>query len=241
MTFLYGVTRKTWRTLAHLSGRQGFLSDYASNGKSQISRLILLLKSHLERTASHDAIYDDAYYRKYIDEMSCSADAIVASIMTAFHPKTVIDVGCGSGEIIGRFGEIGVKAIGLDYAEAALSICRKRGLDVLKVDLEAEALPNLSADVVVSTEVAEHLPERCADKYVDFLCSVGTLGIVITAATPGQGGTDHVNEQPYTYWIDKFGARGAHFENGLTEKFRSEWFASGVELSRAKNVLVFSK
>jgi hypothetical protein len=52
--------------------------------------------------------------------------------------------------------------------------------------------------MVTSFEVAEHIPERLEDRYVDMLCLLGNL-IVISAATPGQGGMDHVNEQPHAY------------------------------------------
>ena len=64
--------------------------------------------------------------------------------------------------------------------------------------------------------------------------------IVITAAPPGQGGTDHVNEQPPQYWIEKFTGAGALFSEELTAAFREDWARANVEVSRARNVLVFT-
>ena len=78
---------------------------------------------------------------------------------------------------------------------------------VLKFDLERDNLKDTRTfDVAISMEVAEHLPEKIADRYVDLLTGLSNI-IVFTAAYPGQGGDDHVNEQPALYWISKFQAR----------------------------------
>jgi ubiquinone/menaquinone biosynthesis C-methylase UbiE len=57
----------------------------------------------MEQAASHNDIYDEDYYKRYTDEVAKSAIVIVDSIEAAIAPKTVIDVGCGSGEILARF------------------------------------------------------------------------------------------------------------------------------------------
>ena len=77
--------------------------------------------------------------------------------------------------------------------------------------------------MVISLEVAEHIPEKFADHFVRTLITMAKKAVVITAAPPGQGGTDHVNEQPYEYWIDRFNLAGASYSRELTEAFRNEW------------------
>jgi hypothetical protein len=62
-------------------------------------------------------------------------------------------------------------------------------------------------DVVECLEVAEHLPEASATTLVDSLVRHGEV-IVFSAAPPGQGGHDHVNERSYDYWRALFGQRG---------------------------------
>jgi hypothetical protein len=58
-------------------------------------------------------------------------------------------------------------------------------------------------DLVQSLEVAEHLPVAAADGYVASLVRHGPL-VLFSAAPPGQGGEHHVNEQPPSYWREKF-------------------------------------
>jgi hypothetical protein len=129
---------------------------------------------------------------------------------------------------------------GLDYSDAALAMCRDRGLEVRKFDLEGDtASIDWKADLAISTKVAEHLPERCANDYVGLLSLMATRFVVMTAARPGQGGTDHVNEQPNEYWIGKFETCGLSHRLDLTESFRKDWRDKGVDMHRASNVMVF--
>lgn len=58
-------------------------------------------------------------------------------------------------------------------------------------------------DLVQSLEVAEHLPVTSAAKFIDSLVGHGDL-ILFSAASKGQGGDDHVNEQDYEYWRAHF-------------------------------------
>ncbi len=54
------------------------------------------------------------------------------------------------------------------------------------------------------TEVAEHLPESAADTLVETIVRHAKELILFSAATPGQGGYRHINEQPHEYWEKKF-------------------------------------
>jgi SAM-dependent methyltransferase len=237
MTAIYRSIRYAWRQFAPEAAH-----EFVFGGKSIFSKRLLSVKRRLESGASHNEIYDAAYYARYTDEMTVSAVGIVDTINKMLTPKSVIDVGCGSGEVLKRFNDVGIPAKGVDLSEAALGLCRAKGLDVDRFDLEAvnDRLISWNADLVMSLEVAEHLPEPCADRYVDLLCYMARRFVIITAAPPGQGGTDHVNEQPYSYWVGKFDRRGAQFSDALTEQLRHDWKISGVEPSRSRNVMVFS-
>jgi SAM-dependent methyltransferase len=237
MRAIYKAAKTSWRVVA-----PSWLNDFAFGGHTPVSRFVLAIKARLEQSATHDDIYDESYYLKYSDEVARSARGIVATLQKRIAPASVIDVGCGSGEIIREFAARGTHARGLDYSDAALALCKRRGLDVQKCDLEGDlnSFSDLSADLVLSTEVAEHLPAAYADQYVGLLCAIARRFVVITAATPGQGGTDHVNEQPFSYWIEKFESRGTKYVDDLTKDFRHEWQAVGVDPARASNVLVFA-
>jgi ubiquinone/menaquinone biosynthesis C-methylase UbiE len=74
----------------------------------------------------------------------------------------IVDVGCGSGATaaaLHRFGAV----TGVDMSPLALDYCRRRGLDRLMQGM-AEALPlaDVSADVIVATDILEHLDDDLA-------------------------------------------------------------------------------
>ena len=212
------------------------------SGKVNILIVIFLskIKNRLAYNANHDEIYDADYYEKIEATMSLSAVVIAESILRYFNPKSVVDVGCGTGSLLVQFNNKKINCMGLEYSNIALEMCRDRGLNVKKFDIESGKLINTRADVVISTEVAEHLPADCASNYVDLLVNISDI-VIITAATPGQGGTDHVNEQQNEYWIDKFYQRGFNYEKDLTMKLRQEWKDGNTESWYYLNAMVFAK
>ncbi len=237
MSIMYRALKATWRTV--IPHR---FSGYFFDGRTGLSKALLAIKSVLETKAAHDHVYDAAYYENYTDQMHQSAVVIADTIVETFQPRSVIDIGCGFGEVLNQFALRGVDAKGADLSTAALEKCKSRGLTVRRLDLENPVdIPDWRADVVISTEVAEHLPERFADHYVSVLCALSARAVVMTGAPPGQGGTDHVNEQPYSYWIGKFEQVGMTYSSDITEYLRFEWSKRDVEWTRARNVMVFTK
>jgi SAM-dependent methyltransferase len=220
---LYGKVKPLY--LALPQGARRWILQRALHRAARLSRRIV---SWLERRAGPDELYDERYYDDIDPFMLVSAPAISRSIRREFEPQSVIDVGCGAGALLVSLEEAGVTCVGFDYAAAALERCRRSGLTVRRLDIERDPIPTDRADVVVSTEVAEHLDEEHADRFVELLTTLAPTAVV-TAALPGQGGTDHVNEQPNDYWIDKFEARGVAFEGDLSTRLRAEWRGAGVE------------
>ncbi|HUT01569.1 MAG TPA: class I SAM-dependent methyltransferase [Phycisphaerae bacterium] len=193
------------------------------------------------RVLWHDAIYDKKYYARNVESSaSRSASTIADSIMADLAPQRVIDVGCGTGALLSVLRDRGCEVEGIENSSAALEYCRDRHLDVTRLDLESDVLDHPGTfDVVISMEVAEHLPEKVASRYVGLLASLGSA-IVFTAATPGQGGTDHVNKQTPLYWIRKFQSCGFTHDELLSTRWRETWRASSlVERFYWKNIMVF--
>jgi SAM-dependent methyltransferase len=187
-------------------------------------------------------MYDHHYFTRTVEDAARhSAPFIADSIITEFRPYYVIDVGCGTGALLEVLQARGCSVMGLENAQAAIELCRARNVPVLKFDLEQDKPPvGLSGDVVISLEVAEHLPERSADRFVDLLTKLSKQ-IVFTAAYPGQGGGDHVNEQPQSYWIEKFRTRGFDFDEVLSLKWRQDWKQHGLADWYWTNCMVFRK
>jgi len=199
------------------------------------------MRDALLRITPHGDIYDANFFKENDERTMFSAEVIAESIISHFGPSTVMDVGCGSGVLLHFLNSHSVQVEGIEYSDAALSMCRSRGLRVQKFNLEEDVgVDTRKFDLVVSTEVAEHLPESCASRYVDLLCRISDT-VLFTAATPGQGGIDHINEQPHEYWIDKFNARGFEYDGVLSSKLRSTWKEKGTLWWYHNNAMVFSK
>jgi len=126
----------------------------------------------------------------------------------------------------------------MEYADAALDECWRSGLNVQKFDLEQDRFDVPRVDVTMSLEVAEHLPPSVADGFVELLVNSAPT-VVFTAAPPGQGGVDHVNEQPRGYWIEKFEGHGYAMNDALTRTWRREWKEERVIDCYWRNLMVF--
>lgn len=167
-----------------------------------------------------------------------SAREIVPLILELVHPKSVIDVGCGDGTWLSVFQEFGIEdylGIDGDYVDGEqLQIPADRFLDF---DLKQSISIEKTFDLVLSLEVAEHLPADCADTFVDSLAKLGEA-IVFSAAIPYQGGTEHINEQWQNYWVTRFQSRGYQVIDCLRNKI---WDNAKVEAWYAQNMLIFIK
>jgi SAM-dependent methyltransferase len=154
------------------------------------------------------SLYDAAFYRYQNRNSRHSAQVVCDIILRWIDVKSVTDFGCGQGvwlsewKAVGALDVIGLDGDYVDRDELLITMQEFRGTDLRQpIDL------GRTFDLVQSLEVAEHLPEACADTFVDSLVRHGTI-VLFSAAMPGQLGENHVNEQPYSYWRDKFAARG---------------------------------
>src|SRR5262245_20106891 len=194
----------------------------------------------------YNVIYDADYYGCNVQDPAIrSVGTMAESICGEFNPTCVIDVGCGTGALLDALRKRGCDVLGLEYSEAALRLCHAQQLPVLKFNIEKDVFTDRRVfDVAISMEVAEHLPARIADRYVELLTRLSPI-IVFTAAPPGQGGrvgTDHINEQPPSYWMAKFHRRGFKPNDELSRSWREQWKAAGdVALCYYQNLMIFTK
>lgn len=139
-----------------------------------------------------------------------SSKMVVDILFELFNPKSVVDVGCGTGLILKYFNEKDVDILGYEgewinknLIESNISFSKLKIIDFENIDLE-----NLvQFDLCVCLEVAEHISENQADNFVKFLISQSKI-IVFSAAIPNQGGFNHINEQWSDYWDKKFDTLG---------------------------------
>jgi SAM-dependent methyltransferase len=223
--------------------RSVYQSVFPERVRRSADGLLSPLKSRIRRIANHDELYDKAYFEDGVEPTNTASAAVMAqSILDEFHPGFVVDVGCGTGGLLLALKKVGVPGMGFENASAAIEIARSKGLEVVKLDLERpiDRLEIRRADLCTSTEVAEHIPERFADTFVDYLCRTADQ-VLLTAAHPGQGGLDHVNEQPNEYWIAKFQARGFPRDAETTARMRSYWEANKVAGFYHQNLMLFRR
>lgn len=191
----------------------------------------------------HDALYDHTYYERTVEGPAAASAATMAdSIVASFAPGSAIDIGCGTGALLAALRDRGCRVFGLEYSEAGLAYCRSRHLDVRQFDIESDSFGDgRSFDIAISMEVAEHLPERVADRYVG-LIALSAPTVMFTAAPPGQGGSDHVNEKPREYWIEKFRATGFSYDAATSSELADRWRSSGRVASwYVDNLMVFRR
>ena len=90
-------------------------------------------------------------------------------------------------------------------------------------------------DLVQCLEVAEHLDPSASETLVDNLVAHAPI-VVFSAAPPGQGGENHINERPYEFWRDLFEKRGYSLFDFLRPQIR---LRLDVEHWYRYNMLVF--
>jgi SAM-dependent methyltransferase len=77
--------------------------------------------------------------------------------LSAMPGARLLDVGCGSGDLIERLGNLGWQTEGIDFDALAVQSARKRGLRVRLGTLEDQSYSGASFDVVTMNHVIEHV------------------------------------------------------------------------------------
>jgi SAM-dependent methyltransferase len=164
---------------------------------------------------------------KYIHEEEVhnlkSPSIIAPFIFEIFKPKSIVDVGCGTGTFLYEFKKLGVnEVLGIDgmWVDKNKLIINKG--EFIEADLEKPIKLSNKFDLVLCLEVAEHLSQKSADIIVDSLTGMGNI-IAFSAALKKQGGQNHVNEQPFFYWKEKFEKNGYY----VLDLFRPYFWNNG--------------
>lgn len=148
--------------------------------------------------------YGPDFMKFVIDVESIQAKALGEWMLTKFKIGSVIDLGCGPGLYLLPYKKAGADVMGLDAAKAGGGMLGPS--EYYRADLRFKTTPGFRRDLVICFETAEHLHEEFADTLIESICACSDL-VLFTGATPGQGGTNHHNEQPHEYWLAKFAAR----------------------------------
>jgi SAM-dependent methyltransferase len=164
-----------------------------------------------------------------------SARKIVPLALELTGARSVVDVGCGIGAWLSVFAEHGVTDYqGFDGSGGELLIDPSR---FTQTRLDDGVRAGRTFDLAVCLEVAEHLPERSASTLVSDLCALAPT-VLFSAAVPGQGGVEHVNEQWPDYWASLFTSNGYTLYDAIRP---AVWDDEEIDWWYRQNVLVFSR
>lgn len=163
-----------------------------------------------------------------------AAARIVPALTAMFQPRTAIDVGCGTGAFTAALLGAGVDTFGADGPELRPYLLFNPD-HFIAADLAGTFELPSRFDLVLSLEVAEHLPARTADTFVRTLIGLGDL-VVFSAASPHQSGPGHVNLQWPGYWAGIFQAYGYACADALRPVL---WNDGEVAWYYRQNMLVF--
>lgn len=153
-------------------------------------------------------IYKGGFF-KIRHKLAWRVPILCAAVFDVLEPKTLVDVGCATADLVEGFIGLGVDAYGLEGSSNCVPFLRVPKEKVLIMDLRLPIPYERSFDVALCLEVAEHIEPEYSDQFVRNLSKLSN-SVVLTAAPPGQGGHYHVNCQPKEYWIDKMWLLGGY-------------------------------
>jgi SAM-dependent methyltransferase len=199
-----------------------------------------LLKAwhRLRGRSAADAVYTDSYFSAEEAMTLSSAAAVVDCLLEELAPSSVADVGCGTAVYLAELERRGIEVLGYEWSEAALRRARVDPAKLRRQDLTQELVPEATYDLVICFEVAEHLPSAFSNRLAANVVSLGST-VAFSAAQPGQGGRDHVNEQPPAFWIATFEALGFHYREERTERLRAALRERDAAWWLPSNLLIF--
>ncbi|MGQ0580729.1 MAG: methyltransferase domain-containing protein [Reyranella sp.] len=156
------------------------------------------------------SVYDENFYSDQGESSYISAKKYVAILVPLLDVRRIVDVGCGRGTWLKAFKEGGAgELVGLDGPWNTQGRMIESSIEFHPVDLNKplDVLANRRFDLAMSLEVAEHLHPSSASSFVASLANLSDV-VLFGAAYTLQGGTNHINEQPHTYWADHFLSHG---------------------------------
>jgi cyclopropane fatty-acyl-phospholipid synthase-like methyltransferase len=182
------------------------------------------------------SIYDKNFYNDQFHGSLGSAEEVVPIVMKFINPKTVIDIGCGAGTWAHVFErDYGCKVTGIDgdYVPKDMILID----NFIPYDLELPIRIEEKFDLVVCLEVAEHLPLSRSREFVKDLTKLSNK-ILFSAATPGQGGTNHINEQPLIFWKTLFEDNGFEIKDIFRDLIKDN---ENIAWWYRKNIVMFEE
>lgn len=157
-----------------------------------------------------EKIEKDASYREHVN--------MICNLVKMFSPeaKLIIEVGCGDGVIAKQ-----LNAIGIDISHKAVELAKQHGVKAVLGNATKLPFSDGAANVVVASELLEHLTMAEVDLFLNEVRRVLVKGGYLVISTPNLS-------HPYLWLTTKLGIRkcGGHvkeYSNGELKKLLRDY------------------
>ena len=162
------------------------------------------------------------------------ANRLAKYVKEQLNPNTLLDIGCGPGHFVDSFRDQKIDAIGIDVDDRVI------GKEYLKYQSLFD-ITDMSADVVVCMEVAEHIDKDQENLVVEKVVSTVGKTLIWTAAAIGQGGIGHINCKDKEEWATMITQAGL-IRNKIKEEQMQHQMRKGKHMGWfVNNLLYFEK
>jgi len=153
-------------------------------------------------------MYDNSFFNSISGGSTRSAQRLLPLVLKALPVRSVVDIGCGRGAWLAEFGRLGIGDIlGVDGDYVSTETLAIPPASFVPRDITQRFELGRQFDLAVCLEVGEHVPHPTSATLVANLTAHAPM-VLFSAAVPGQGGQDHINEMPLEFWRGLFKARG---------------------------------
>jgi SAM-dependent methyltransferase len=177
--------------------------------------------------------YNNQYFNSSIFEYNYVP--VAEAILNQYNPKSVIEFGCGNGELSKILAKTGIEVIAIDgYSNPDFE--GYDNITFLKIDLNDPASVekyltpiNKKYDVAICLEVAEHLHPSVSEPLICLLTRVSDV-VIFSAAVPEQDGEGHINSRNRTFWHEQFEKYNFFLRDSIRSQIRDhanvgKWYA----------------
>lgn len=161
--------------------------------------------------------YTVDYYEAINREETNQAKVLGEGIKNLYNPKSIIDLGCGTGLYLYSFLDIDHLGVDISWEgrEDRVRVISKENFrigDITRIDF---LLPK-KYDVALCLEVLEHIGMEHMEQTIKNITASSDI-IITSMAQVGQAGLNHITLQPYSYWEDLFKRNG--FERAYHDEY----------------------
>lgn len=168
-----------------------------------------------------DSLYNERYFQgEHLSEDICEQIVKISKqVYTSLSGKelrTVLEAGSGGGWITKKYMEANIDIVGIEGSSAGYNKCQSLGLtNVRRHDLRTPLSLSKKFNMVISTEVAEHIEPPFVGTYVKNLTDHSDL--IWFSYNPHDAHLNHSNCMPEKYWTNVFSFFGFEYIRALKE------------------------